>query len=151
MPPKKNGDATVYLLTERTLSGDLRDAMLEIIKRMKKPWQKMSEAEQRDTIDQVRVHSIGLVSDAVALIAAAERPAIVCRVEKVAIDDKGAKLSLAGISAVTGQSVIAAHLQGKRIVLVEATTEAYEGERAPARPDPDQKELIAKEEAAGAA
>lgn len=142
MAKKSNGSATVYEFAEKTLRGDLRDAVLGIIKRLPKPWAKMGEAEQRAAIHEAESQATTIISSAVTLIAAQDRPHIACRVAKVTLDDKGAKLAIEGVPTTDDAAIDVARLQGKRIVLTEAAISLYLGERAPARPDPDQKELL---------
>jgi hypothetical protein len=143
-----NGHDQHFEIAAKTLSGDLRDAFLTMIKQQKKPWEKLSEHEQRNVANGISTSCHEIVMRAVELIRAEGRPRVSCRVEKVTIDDKGTKLAIGGVAPTDDTIVDVAHMQGRRVVIIEVDHGPFVGERAPFKPQPDQRALI--EEPAGA-
>lgn len=129
-------------LAADTLVGDLRDAVIGKIKTLKKPWEKMSESEQRDTVQQVTNACTHLTKRTVELIAKNGRHTINATLESFTVKD-GVK---AVIKAPTTEEAILqlTQAQGHPILLVASASAQYEGERAPAKLDPDQSDMIAK-------
>jgi len=121
-----------FVVNSDTLFGDLRDAILDRLKHMPKPWTVMTESEQRDMIYGVEQVARHLVHEAVQIIAASGRPAIEARLEiKIVIRANRHH----GLREQLLDSV------GKPVLIVVADEEAYMGERAPAKPEPDQQSL----------
>lgn len=121
-----------------TMRCDLRDALLEIIKTQQKPFAKLSKSEQSAVIHRCERAAADLVALAVPLIRSAGHAHFVCRVEKVSIDDKGAKLTIGGVSSVTGAHLDATRLQGRVVVLTEADAQPFMGQRVEQVPQEDQ-------------
>ena len=128
-----------FVVNSDTLFGDLRDAILDRLKHMPKPWTVMTESEQRDMIYGVEQVARHLVHEAVQIIAASGRPAIEARLEQCAVKDDIKIVIRAnrhhGLREQLLDSV------GKPVLIVVADEEAYMGERAPAKPEPDQQSL----------
>lgn len=126
-------------LAKETLTGDLRDIMLRRIKALSKPWNRMSEAEQRAVISGVEFDVRGAVRRVLEVFAADGRTTIAATLEQVVFKD--------GIKAVLTASAFdpnrhdLADATGKKVLVVVADVDAYDGEREPAEPDPDQGEL----------
>lgn len=122
-----------------TLFGDLRDAVLDRLRAMPKPWTVMSEDEQREMIEGVERVSRHLVHSAVLLIAANGRASIPVTVEKCTAKD--------GIQVVlqaSRQDPLRFELLdavGRSALLIVADSEAYMGEKTAAKPDPAQPAL----------
>lgn len=144
---KGNGQAEAPMAIE-SLKGDVRDHLLERMKRLPKVWAKMSEGEQRLEISRVEQCADELIHKAVMLIAARERKHIMARVKKVTITDKGCELTFDGMPATDNAALNVALLQGKRVLLIDVSATEFLGERAPAKADPDQPDLL-KGEAKG--
>lgn len=123
-----------------TMVGDLRDTALDWIKTFDKPWAKMPQAEQQTVIDSVTRQAIALVAKAVDIIVADERPSIPARIESVTIKD-GLKVVLSCSAREANLVALGTH-QGSHVYIVVADAEAYGGEAGPAKPDPDQRDLI---------
>jgi len=126
-------DAGPVLNTD-TLLGDLRDAMLARLKAMPKPWTTMSENEQREMIGGVERAAAHLISQAVELIAANGQPVIRATVDSCHIKD-GLKVTLKA-SLHDAQRHKMTDAVGKSVLIVVADTQPFEGETAPAKPDP---------------
>ena len=123
-----------------TMVGDLRDAALGWIKTFDKPWQKMPQSEQQTVIESVTRQARALVIKAVEILISDARTTISGHVESVTIKD-GLKVVLT--CAANELNLISLGMrQGQSVYVVVADTSAYDGEKAPAKPDPDQPELI---------
>ena len=125
----------------RTLAGDLRDFVLDLLRTLPKTWAQMSEAEQTARAYAVSNACRKVVRDAVALLETDERTTIECLLEEVGFKPKGivAKLGLTYADPNTRHALVDA--QGKEILIVVADAAQYMGERAPAAIDKQQPEL----------
>jgi hypothetical protein len=123
-----------------TLYGDLRDAILDRLRAMPKPYTVMSEQEQREMIEGVERVSAHLVNEAVKLIAANGKPTITATVEQCTAKD-GIKVVLKA-SRHDPLRYELLDAVGKSALIVVADCEPYMGEKAPAKPDPDQTALV---------
>lgn len=122
-----------------TLYGDLRDAILDRLRAMPKPWTVMSETEQTEMIEGVERAARHLVYSAVNLIAANGRPVIRAQVEQcTAKDGIKAVLRVSQFDELRHELFDAV---GKSALIVVADAEPYLGEKEPAKPDPDQPTL----------
>jgi hypothetical protein len=116
-----------------TLKGDVRDWLLDRVKHIQKPWQQMSEQEQRDMIFAAEDAAGNLVRNAVRIIAAEGRKVITAQLEQVTVKD--------GIKAVC---TLSKHdpfrhelvdAQGKDVLIVVADASAHMGQQDDAKPD----------------
>lgn len=116
-------------LVARTLSGDLRDAMIELMKDQRQAWHKLSERQQEYVAQRVQDRCVELVIDAVNLIAAHGFIAISVTLEQVTFKPKGieAKLALANISVGTRHALVDA--QGSQVMIVVADPKTFLGAR----------------------
>ncbi len=127
-----------------TMFGDVRDAILDRIRNLQKPWQQMTEREQRDMVESVSIVARSLVSRAVALVSKDGRRTIEAQIESVTIKD--------GVKAVLKCSKKADDIHelsecvGSLVLVVTNSAENYMGEKAPAKVDPDQPQLPVEEE-----
>lgn len=119
-----------------TMRGDIRDVFLNWFKATPKPWDQMSEQEQRDFAAASDRAAGELIKQACKLIAAAERPSIMARlVEYKEKDGVEAKLELPS----TGDVVAALHeVCGREVLLVASGEEEFQGQAADAQIDADQ-------------
>lgn len=125
-----------------TLSGDVRDAMLNRIRHLQKPWAQMTEAEQRECAEGIAMAAHHFVREAVRELSSYEWPHAVVKLGeiKIAGSDKGieGKISCANIEhnrTVLGENV------GGFCMLLMVDSETFMAERAPVQIDPDQPEL----------
>lgn len=131
-----------YDLDTETLSGDVRDALLTHVRDMKVGWQFLSEREQGERIAAIERCSETLVRQAVSLVANFQFPNLSVEVGVVKID-KGLEIKLGAISTIANITHLAEH--GKaRAVLVLCDPDIFFGEKAEAKPDPDQTNLLDK-------
>jgi hypothetical protein len=127
-----------------TLSGDIRDVLLSHFRDIKVPWAMLNEEEQRDKIEALTNASFDLVRKTLAVISASKFPIINVAIGKFTVD-KGVKIECTASPSVENITHLAQHGKGSG-VLVLAEARDYFGERAPARPDPNQKSFPLDEE-----
>lgn len=142
MKDKKDKEHSASDIARETMTGDLRDCLLDFLKHDKNPlpWNMQTEQQQRDAIEKVTKAVSHTVEKAVAIIAADGRAVIKANVDQVTVKDGiKAVLTLSKSDALRHELVDA---QGDVVLLVVASKEVYEGERKAARPDPDQPPLL---------
>lgn len=112
-----------------TLLGDLRDALLDRLRTMPKPWPEMSDDQQREAIagcEQVARH---LLSETVRAIASQGFPTIAGKLVKAQIKD-GMQLQV-DVSRHDTQRLTVIDNVGRPVFLVVATPDLFTGEKAP--------------------
>lgn len=129
-----------FVMSSDTLMGDIRDAMLDRLKAMPKPWTVMSEREQRDLIYGVENAAGNLIRQAALLIAANGYPTIQGQVEQSTIKDDIKTIVRVAKSHPDRLALMDA--AGHSCILVIADVAQFMGERAPAKPDPEQPDMI---------
>lgn len=142
-PPQSAEEEKLDLVAE-TLTGDIRDFLLDRVKRLGKPWAAMSEDEQSDQIIQATEAAINLVKKAVNVIAADGRCTMVGQLVKVQVKDKIQCQVDFNKSDEFRHELFDS--TGQAVLLVVADAEPFTGERGPAEPTPDQSDLIANAE-----
>lgn len=136
-------DETIDLASE-TLSGDIRDFLLDRIKTFGKPWVAMTEDEQREQIISAKEAANHLVREAVKIIASEGRKVIAATLDKVTVKDGiKAEISLAKTDELRHELIDS---QGQAVLVVVAGVEEFQGERAPADPMPNQVDMLANAE-----
>ncbi len=133
-------------MSVETLTGDLRDWLLGHLRNMPKPWQQLSEAEQKDRIYAAESAARDFVRKGVNLIAAHGHDKVTVDVGKFTVKDGSIKAEF--VAAATDDNLLLIRHAG-RAVLVLADPEVFTGERAPAAADPDEPELPIEEEDEG--
>lgn len=131
--------ADALLVSTDTLRGDLRDAVLDRLRAMPKPWTVMSEQEQREMIEGVERVSRHLVTQAVQLIASNGHPHMQAVLERMVAKD-GLQITLKASRHDPLRHDVFDALGGPAMIVL-ASSEQYLGERGPAKPDPDQPPL----------
>lgn len=87
-------DASVDMpLDGGVLAGDLTEAIIEIIKRMRKPFDQHTQFEKRDLVETIKICAANLVQGAVDAVASEGRTTITAYVESIAVGEK-TKISL---------------------------------------------------------
>lgn len=129
-------------LAADTLVGDLRDAILDRLRNMQKPWPQCSESEQRDIADHAQSVAENLTKRAVQIMAAKGRMTIAADLVQYT-QKKGiieAKIKTKATSD-TARSFFES--EGMTVLLVAADASEFEGERNPPDIDEDQGDLEA--------
>ena len=119
-------------------TGDCRDAMLEIIKRVA-PWSTFKEGQQRDIIAAVANSSVTIVQKIARAIAANGCQTVMTTLEQLTVKD-GLKVTLKGPFS-HDALIMLGEAQGKVVLLSLPDSERYDHNRAPAAYDPDKPEL----------
>lgn len=123
----------------KTLSGDIRDAILTHIRSMKVPWSLLNEQEQGDKIDAATRAGEDLVRVCLQTIAKNKLPSLQVNVGAYKVD-KTLEVKLTISPTVSNITMLAEHgTGGAMLILAEASD--YFGERAPAKPQRDQPKL----------
>jgi hypothetical protein len=77
-------DREIKSMVAETLTGDMRDHVLDIMKHAPNVWQKMSEAQQRDAVINIEERVESVIKEAVSLISSrCNQSVIQAQVEKV--------------------------------------------------------------------
>ena len=134
--------ATGADLAEATLTGDLRDFILDRLKHQQslRPWHERSEGEQRETVHQVEVAVRAAVRSAIEIIAGGDQRSIKATVEQITVKD-GIKATLS-MSKHDENRFGLIDAQGKTVLIIVADPDDFTGERQPVAISPDQAELI---------
>lgn len=126
-----------------TLSGDLRDEMLIVIKQMKSPWSMLSENDQRALGERLGHISKDLIGRSARLITDHEFQSARVKLDKIAIIG-GDKAEIQGTIKCNNTSEnreILGSRTGAFITLIGLNIDEFFGERAPVETDADQPDL----------
>ncbi len=134
---------TIALAIE-TLTGDVRDFLLDRLRNFKKPWVAMTEDEQYSEINSAKEAADNLVRQTVRIIASEGRRCMTGDLEQITVKDGlKAVIKLSKFDPYRHELVDA---QGQAVLIVVADSEPFSGERESALPEPDQSDLIASAE-----
>lgn len=123
-----------------TLSGDVRDALLTHVRAINVPWSMLAEDEQASVIAAISKTAEHTVRTTANLMAQRGFPHLTVDLGKWTVKD-GVKLEVSASSSVQNINHLAEHGTGSAVlVLVEAAE--FFGERAPAKPDKDQPDML---------
>lgn len=133
--------ATLNLDTTRIVEG-LRDFLLRNVREngMKKPWNKMTEGEQRLEIERATDRAAGVVSDVVDLIAQGDFPVIHAIVDNFKIKDGEVTITAKGL-AEDDVLLTLNHAGKKSVKIVVADAQQFDQSRSNIQPDPDEPGL----------
>lgn len=134
----------VLLLSADTLRGDVRDAILDQIKHLKKPFQQLSEMEQEMVISHADKIARNLCRQAVRLVAAEGNVQIEATIDSVQVKD-GLKITMAASGLALNRHELTDHVK-KRAFIVLIDDENHDGEQQPATAEPDQGRLALAED-----
>ena len=133
--------ATVLDAAEaETLSGDIRDALLTHLRAIKIPWAMLAEDEQQDHITAIQNTAEAAVRRIVNLVAGGGMPHVVGTVNKFTVKND-IKVEFLVSSLVGNICALAEHGKTSAILVLSNAAE-FIGEHAPAKPDPDQPDLL---------
>ena len=138
-------------VAKETLTGDIRDFILNLLKHEqdKRPWNQRHEHEQRALVSKVTDHSRDIATKAVEIIVADGRPTIKATLSSLAVKD-----NIKGIIEVSRTDELRHALQDavqRRVLIIVADVDEFDGEREPVEISPDQKDIehVAVTHAAG--
>jgi hypothetical protein len=133
-----NGEAALDLAA-KTLSGDLRDQLLELVRDLREPFHKIGESQQEKYVARVSFMVDALIERVVALVAAADFPAIPALLKQATLKDAiEAKVELSRYHESRHLLMDAA---GSKVLIVLADADQFHGARGPAKIDKDEPEL----------
>ena len=116
-----------------TLLGDLRDALLDRLRAMPKPWTVLSEGEQQELIDGCERIALHLITEATRLIAANGFPAIKGTLAKITVkDEMQAQVDLSRHDPQRHEII---DFVNKPVFIVIAEPDMFLGEKGTAKPD----------------
>ena len=136
-----SANGAIDRIARETMTGDLRDCLLDFLKHDKNPlpWNLQGESQQRETIEKATKAVEHAVERAVRIIAADGRRVMLGTLTKVMIKD-GYKAEIV-LSASDPLRHELCDAQGQDVLLVVAGEQPYFGERRAAHPDPDEPDL----------
>lgn len=143
-PKEKTQEEIVADLAAKTLTGDIRDFLLERVKNLGKPWVAMTEDEQSDQIHACRDAAESVVKKAVEILASGGKKAMIGKLIKVQVKDN--IQTQINFSKEDEQRHNLYDAAGMLVSVVLADAAPYTGERAPAEPTPSQGSLLEKAE-----
>jgi hypothetical protein len=130
-------------MARKTLRGDLRDAMMEVIKRFK-GYREMLEGEQRDIIGVLDHAADAFVDKAARLIAEEGRSSVLATVESINLKD-GMKVTVKAAYSLDAVSLLA-DAANHAVVIMRPKAELAKGQRKPPTVKPDQASLIPEDD-----
>lgn len=141
-PEAESLDDRALKIARETLTGDIRDIMLNDMKDRKTslPWNLRNEAAQQELIDQVTRMAESIVTRTVKIVAAGGRRTIQAHLKKITVTDS-IKVEIE-LSKMDQQRHDLIDATGASVLIVVADAEIYEGERAPVTAKPDQKPMF---------
>lgn len=125
-------------LAKETLTGDIAAFLIDRLRQFPKPYQQMSENEQKEQIEIAKEAARNLVSNAVNIVASGGRRTVEAELGKITVD-KGIKAEIK-VSTKYADELIA--VQGKPILIVTNTDDEFVGGENKVKADPDQREMF---------
>lgn len=139
-PEPVSGTAAAADLAARTLRGDLRDRILDFVRRQKQPWALLNEEQQTGVVGEVTRIAGKLVDGAVAVLATRDFPAITARVRDCKAGEKGIEAKVVLASHDPFRHALMDSV-GSPVQIVLADPALFYGARGLAAIDPDEPEL----------
>lgn len=124
------------------LGKDLMGLVLQELKNLPEPWQRMSEAKQQQVIDRVRSGVEDATSRAVHLIASHGRVSVICNLESVNFKDKNTEAKLI-VEKINTEEVLfeLQKSRGGTCLIVLASSDEFTGGMDGITGEPDQRSL----------
>ncbi len=136
----ETAEKDIVNIAAKTLTGDIRDFLLDRLKNFQKPWVSMGEAEQRESINQTKEAAEHLVKKACRIISSEGRKVIEATVEQVIVKD-GIKATMKCTNTFDALHELGG-ATGQIVLIVTSGAQDFVGEQAPALPIPDQADLL---------
>lgn len=138
--PTNFAEGILDAASSETLSGDIRDALLTQVRSIKVPWAMLTEDEQQNAIDAISKTAESAVRSTARIIAQRGFETVIVTTGKWTVKE-GVKLECEASATLENINSLAQH-GSSAAVLVLVDPKEYLGERAPAKPDKDQPDLI---------
>lgn len=123
-----------------TLTGDLRDAMLDMFRNRKKPWDMLSESEQRDMATGLDNVARVFLRKAVVVVAEQDAPSVHAKLSGFNIKDGAIKGTFSAVGDIESVTRLFA-LDGHEVILLSADSRPFHGQRRDPEIAPDAPEL----------
>lgn len=120
----------------RTLRGDLRDTLLDLVRKLPKQWHALSESEQRDTAFHIDEQARETLLAACQVIADQKWPSLRAKLGDVKIGEKGIEAKLV-VGRYDDKRHVLFDAQGSMVSVIIDEPSLFMGERGKARIDPD--------------
>lgn len=127
-------------VAKETMTGDLRDIIMDILRTQAKSWGELQEDEQATLAADIQERCEHIVQKAVGTIAADGRQVLVGVLKQVTVKD-----GLKAVIEFSKTDELRHELidsTGTSVLIIVGDNDQYSGERAPAKIDPNQHELI---------
>lgn len=125
-------------VSEKTMLGDLMKCVIEQVKVLPKPWDALSENDQREYLDRVDLQVADAVRQAISIINSQGNISVPAKIESVTFKD-GCKVVLKAIGEIA-QTIHLAEAEGQIINVIIPPDGLLNGNGKPG-PDPDQRAL----------
>lgn len=125
-------------LAKETLTGDIAAYLIDRLRQFPKPYQQMSEKEQKEQCQMAIEAARNLVSNAVNIVASAGRKTVKAKLIKYSVKD-GCKVELDGAKSIAGEL---ADVVGETVLIVTNTDDEFVGGENKLKADPDQREMF---------
>ena len=127
----------------KTLSGDLRDAMLSRIRQMRTTWPLCTEAEQNDIANGLELAANNFVREGVRLLTSFHFPRAAVTLGEVKIKgEKGIEAKITCPNIEVYRSVLGEHV-GHMVLMLMVDSDAFLNSRAKPDIQPDQADMFA--------
>lgn len=127
------------VIAESTMLGDMMNCVLNQVKAIPKPWEKLGEAEQADYLDSIEAQMRNAVRQAVHIINAQERIVIPAMVDKVTFKD-GVQAVLQLPKGADGRHELS-DAEGHLVQILILDTSGIGEDEGKPQPEKDQKTL----------
>lgn len=136
--------APVLQMNAATLTGDVRDLLLQRAKFDKNPlpWDARPEAEQIRIVTEITDFATHLVEQVVATVAAEGQKTIGLAIDKVNFEAKAIKVVASADKREPNRHALA-DAQGQKLFMVIGDADAFKGHRKPVKIAKDQSDLVA--------
>lgn len=138
--PEPETDGEDQKFEAKTLSGDMRDAILNIIRGMPDPWHTMSADMQAGTVASVEALARDIIRKAIAIVSAHEFPRAIVKLEEVKVSGPKLVCKLTADNDLENREALTANTM-RLCELVITDARDFDGERAPAEIEPDQPDF----------
>ncbi len=125
-------------LAKETLTGDIAAFLIDRLRQFPKPYQQMSENEQKEQCEMAKEAARNLVSNAVNIVASAGRKTVKAKLIKYSVKD-GCKVELDGAKSIAGEL---ADVVGETVLIVTNTDDEFVSGENKVKADPDQPDMI---------
>ena len=127
----------------KTMRGDARDCVLNLVRNLDKPWQQLSEAEQTERANQIDTWALEFVEHCVKLVRAEDTRSVEATVE--AFNIKGGTIDVKLKATNTDDALLALnHMRKENVLLLSASARPYQdaGTSAMDHVQPDQPDML---------